>query len=177
MANCITLSAGRKLACKGGTGGIKAVSFAPFDPANLIPFSNGEVPSLTASITAAYRYELKNTGNNYSEEITSDSDARTVLYTGTLSLVLQKLDLETRNEIKMLTLGEVLVFIEDNNGNIFVMGIGAGAEVTGGTIVTGGARSDMSGSNLTLTSLENEPIVFLSTAAKATYASIVVDGI
>lgn len=173
---CITLSSGRKLACKGGNGGIKAVSFAPFDPAHPVVGTAGEVASLPAALTAAYRYELKNTGNNYSEEITADSDARTVLYTGTLSLVLQKLDVETRNEIKMLTLGEVVIFIEDNNGAIFVMGFGAGAEVTGGTIVTGGARADMSGSNLTFTSLENEPLLFLSTAAKTAYQGIVVDG-
>lgn len=174
---CITLSKGRKLKCKGGNGGIKAVSFVPFDSAALINVIAGEVATLPGTITAAYRYELKNTGNSYSEEITADSDARTVLYTGTLSLVLQKLDLDTRNEIKMLAMGEVLTFIEDNNGNVLLMGAGAGAEVTGGSILTGGARGEMSGANLTLTSIENDPIAFLSTAAKATYAGIVVEGV
>lgn len=74
--------------------------------------------TLPAGLTAVYRYELKNAGNTYTEEIVAGLEMRTVVYNGTLALVLQKLDVDTRNEIKMLTMGEVIIFLEDYNGNI-----------------------------------------------------------
>lgn len=173
---CITLSAGRKLPCKGGSGGFKAVSFVPFEE-GLVDQTAGEVPTLNVGITAAYRYELKNTGNTWTEEIASDADARTVVYNGSLSIVLNKLDISTRNEIKMLTMGEVIVFLETYNGQVLVLGGESGASVTGGTIESGGAKTDFFGSKLTFTYDSTEPYSVLSTAAKASYAGVVVEGV
>jgi hypothetical protein len=174
MANCITLSAGRKLPCKGGNGGIRAIGLAPWDSASIITGVDGEVSAMTG-VTEIYRYELKATGNLYTEEITADSDARTVLYTGTLTAILHKLDVETRNQVKMLAMGEVNIFIEDNNGNIFLIGAGSGAELTGGNFATGGARADFYGATLTFTTLENEPYLTLDAAAMAEYAGKIVE--
>lgn len=173
---CQTLNKGRKLACKGGTGGLKAASFAVYTVSNSITATDGTVATLPAALTAVYRYELKNAGNTYTEEIVADPEMRTVVYNGTLALVLQKLDIDTRNEVKMLTMGEVIIFLEDYNGNVFVIGNEVGAQLTGGNFVTGGARGDMSGANLTFSTTENEPYLTLSTAAKATYELIAVDG-
>ena len=57
--------------------------------------------------------------------------------------------------------GRPHVFVEDYNGNIFVMGLLHGAEVTGGTIVTGAAMGDLSGYTLTLTAQEQVPANFI----------------
>lgn len=175
---CTTLTKGRLLPCRGGAnGGIKAVSFAVWEE-GLITGTNGEVATLPVGLTNVYRYQLKNTGNTYSEEIVSDADTRTVVYNGTLSVVLQKLDLDTRNEIKMLAMAELVIFIETYSGEIFVIGADQGASLTGGTIAsTGGSRTDMAGSNLTFSTSDNEPYLRLSTAAKTAYAGIVVDGL
>ena len=173
---CVTIGKGRKLACKGGTGGLKAVSFGVWDGLNIITATDGEVADLPSTLTSVYRYELKNAGNTYTEEIVADAETRNVMYNGTLSLVLQKLDVDTRNEIKMLAMGEVTIFLEANDGNIYVIGAENGADLTGGSFVTGGAKADMSGSNLTFTTSENEPYLTLGTAAKALYAAIVVEG-
>lgn len=173
---CQTLNKGRRLACKGGTGGFKAASFAVYTGSNTVTAVDGTVATLPAGLTAVYRYELKNAGNTYTEEIVADPEMRTVVYNGTLALVLQKLDVDTRNEIKMLAMGEVIIFLEDYNGNIFLIGNEFGAQLTGGNFVTGGARGDMPGANLTFSTSENEPYLTLSTAAKATYELIAVDG-
>lgn len=177
MADCIALSGGRKLACKGKGGGLKAVSFGVWKQTDPVLGTDGEVTALPTSLTALYRYQLKNTGNTYTEEIVSDSETRTVQYNGTLALVLQRLNVETRNEIKMLAMGETVIFLETNDDQIFVIGAENGADLTGGSFVTGGARGDMSGSNLTFTTSEDEPYLTLSTAAKALYAGITVDGV
>lgn len=172
---CVTLTKGRKLPCKGGNGGIKAVGFQIYDSLNTMVSTTGSVTTIpTGSI---YRYELKNTGNTYTEEIAADTETRTVVYNGTLSLVLQKLDLDTRNEIKMLTMGEVIPYLETYNGDIFAVGTKNGAELTAGSIQTGGAKTDLSGYNLTFTTSENEPYLTLDATAKIAYASQSVNGV
>lgn len=175
--SCTNLTKGRKLPCRGGNGGLKAVSFYVWDSNDLITSTAGLVTNLPGGTSSFYRYEVRNTGNNYSEEIAADAEARTIVYNGTLSLVLQKLDVDTRNEIKMLALGELVVFLEHYDGNIYVIGSEFGALVTGGTIVTGGARTDMAGYNLTITTSENDPYLTLDATAKAEYATRVVDGV
>ena len=171
MATCVTLSKGRKLPCKSGTGGLKAVSFAPWSEGTIMSGATGEIATISTGITSVYRYELKNSGNQYTETPVTDIDARTTLFNGELSLVLQRLDLETKNEIKMLAMGELVIFIEDYNGNVFVIGNGVGALLSGGSFVTGGARADMNGFNLTFSTSENEPFLQLSTAAVTQYKS------
>ena len=169
--SCVTLTKGRKLPCKGGTGGIKAISFIPWVE-NQLTITAGEIATIPVAITDFYRYAVKNTGNTFSEEIAADAEARTVVFNSTLNIVLHKLDLATRNELKMLAMGEIVCFIEMNSGDILVIGAGNGANVTGGTTAeSGGAKADFVGSKLTITASEEEPYGRLSTAAKATYNS------
>lgn len=176
MANCVTLTKGRKLSCRANaSAGFKAIGLVAWED-GLITGTDGEIASLPAEITAIYRYELKNSGNTYVEEIVTDDEARSIGYNGTLSVVLQKLDLETRNEVANIAKGEVIAFIEANNGDIYVIGSGFGALLSGGNANTGGAKTDFNGWNLTFTTSENEPYLTLSSAAKTTYAGIVVEG-
>lgn len=68
--------------------------------------------------------------------------------------------------------GRPHVFVEDYNGNVFVMGLEHGAEVTGGTVVTGAAMGDLSGYTLTLTAQEKVPANFLDTTLSAAGVSV-----
>ena len=65
-----------------------------------------------------------------------------------LELSLKKLTKEDHKTIKLLSFGRPHVIIEDNNGNFLLSGLEHGADVTGGTVVTGGAMGDMSGYTL-----------------------------
>jgi hypothetical protein len=78
-----------------------------------------------------------------------------------LELTFTKLDKSSHKELKLMAYGRPHVFVEDYNGNIFVMGLLHGAEVTGGTIVTGAAMGDLSGYTLTLTAQEQVPANFI----------------
>ena len=177
MSNCITLSKGRKLPCKGGVGGIKALGIIPWSESQ-ITYTAGEVTTFPASITDVYRYQVKNTGNTFNEEIAYDPETRSTVFNGTVSVVLNKLDLETRNELKMMAMGEVVIFVETHAGDIFVCGFESGADITGGTIAeTGGAKTDFTGSKLTITYNSQEPYLRLSSAAKTAYAAQVVEGL
>lgn len=172
---CQTLTSGRKLPCKGGVSGIKAVSFVTYEK-GLLTLTDGELASIPSGVTAVYRYETKATSSNYTEEIAIDDEARTIVYNGTLALTLHKLDLETRNELHMLAMNEVIAFVEMNNGDILLVGSNFGANLTG-SATTGGAKADFNGYNLTFATMEEEPYGYLSTGAKSTYNSIVVEGI
>lgn len=167
---CFTLTSGRKLACRSNaTGGFKAIGLAVWED-GLITAADGAVTAIDESLLI-YRYELKNSGNTYVEEITTDDEARTISFTGTLSVVLQKLDLETRNEVANIAKGELYVFIETNGGEILLIGNGFGALLTGGNANTGGAKTDFNGWNLTFTTDEAEPYLTLDTAAMTAYAT------
>jgi len=75
--------------------------------------------------------------------------------------VLKKQDADTHKEVKLLSWAKPVVVVEDNNGNAWVMGLEHGAEVTGGSIVTGAAFGDLTGYNITLTGQERVPANFL----------------
>jgi len=77
------------------------------------------------------------------------------------------LDKASHKELKLLAYGRPRVIVEDYNGNFFVMGLKHGAEVTGGTVVTGAAMGDMSGYTLVLSAQEEMPANFLDGATLA----------
>lgn len=66
-------------------------------------------------------------------------------------------------------MGELLIFVEDNNGNVFVVGNEFGAVVADSVATIG------SGYALTINSFEKEPVLMLSTAAVTTYKSLWAD--
>jgi len=79
-------------------------------------------------------------------------------------LTLKKLTKEDHNAIKLFSFGRPNILIEDNNGNVFLAGAEYGADVTGGTVVTGGAMADMSGYTLSFTGMEKAPANFINVA-------------
>jgi hypothetical protein len=58
--------------------------------------------------------------------------------------------------------GRPHVAVEDYNGNFMMVGLEHGADVSGGTVVTGAAMGDLSGYTLTLTGMETKPAVFMA---------------
>ena len=165
-----SITNGRSLPCKSAVGGLKNIYFSNYDAdiaalvpaAGVITFDNTE---------EFYKYEIK--GNSSLETtITSSRENGTTFYESTLSATFTYLDSATQEEIKLLAAGRPQVVIEDYNGNFFLMGKDHGAEVSGGTIVTGAAMGDLSGFTLTLTAQETAPPFFSDEPALATYTPI-----
>ena len=151
---------GRKIPCKSSVGGIRNIFFAPYSDvtAALQPDGTGLI-TLNDS-EEFFKYEVK--GNSSLETaITSSRENGTTFFEQTLNLTFTKLDKATHKELKLMAYGRPHIFVEDYNGNIFVMGLLHGAEVTGGTIVTGAAMGDLSGYTLTLSAQEQVPANFL----------------
>ena len=153
------LTTGRRLGCKSCVGGLKNIYFADYGTLGAATIVAGEITVIAGS-PVWFKYEIK--GNSSLENtINSSRENGTTFYTQTLNVTLPILDKATQEEIKILSVSRPHVAIEDYNGNFFLVGLNNGAEVTGGTIVSGAAMGDMSGFTLTLEGQETAPAYFV----------------
>lgn len=160
-----TLSEGRKEPCKDVVGGIRKVYFTDFGGYGTVTQTNDEITDMSGTFTA-FEYELKG-NSSFEQSITSSRENGTTFFEQTLNLTLKKLSKESNKELKLLAYGRPHVAVEDYNGNVFVMGLEHGAEVSGGTIVTGAAMGDLSGYTLTLSAQEVLPANFVDSPTAA----------
>lgn len=158
------LTLGRTEQCKDSVGGLKAVYFVNFGDFDALTYdaTNTDAIDSLATSANAYKYELKGT-SSFEQTFVSSRENGTTFFEQALNLTLKKLDKATHKELKLMAYGRPHVIVEDYNGNFFVMGLENGAEITGGTIVTGAAMGDLSGYTLTLSSQEKVPANFLDT--------------
>ena len=162
------LTKGRKEPCKDVVGGIKAVYFVDFGDLGSVSYSdapNGDYEIATLDgIFNAYKYEVK--GNSSLEQsINSSRENGTTFFEQTLNLTLHKLSKEDHKEVKILASGRPHIVVEDYNGNCMMVGLENGADVSGGTIVTGAAMGDLSGYTLTFSGMETTPANFIAGSA------------
>ena len=157
------LTTGRSLACKNSVGGLKSIAFADYGALGTLTEAAGEVTGWSELSPAIYQYDIK--GNSSLETaINSSRENGSTFYQTTLNLTLPYLDRATQEEIKLLAAARPHVFVEDYNGNWFLVGSEHGCEVNGGTIVTGAAMGDLSGFTLTMEAMETAPPFFVTPA-------------
>lgn len=170
-----SLTTGRSLPCKESVGGLAKVYFADYGSLGTASISAGEITALSGQ-GPVYVYELKGATSSLTTNIISSRDTGTTVYESTLELTFTHLDKATQEELKILAAARPHVFVKDNNAvvgssvdpdtdstaNYLMLGLYQGAEVTGGTIVTGAAYSDLSGFTLTLTATEIIPPLFVT---------------
>jgi hypothetical protein len=156
------IAVGRLEPCKDSVGGINAVYFVNYGDLGAITYdtTDTDVIDSVAGTPSAYKFDVR--GNStYTENIQSSRENGTTMFEQVLELSLKKLTKEDHKTIKLLSFGRPHVIIEDNNGNLLLAGLEHGADVTGGTVVTGGAMGDMSGYTLSFTGMEKVPANFI----------------
>ena len=156
------LLSGRVEPCKDSVGGLKNLYFVNYGDLGAITYdvTNSDVIDAVAGTPDAYKYEIKG-ASSFTQNIQSSRDTGTTAFEQVVEVTLKKLTIADHKELKILAFGRPHVIIEDNNGNYFLAGLEHGCDVTGGTIVTGSAMSDLSGYTLTLTGMERTPANFL----------------
>ena len=166
-----TIGSGRTEPCKDVVGGLKNVYILNFETTNYSPLDSSVDSGLTIKRLAgigtgtstkaqAYRFQVKG-NSSYTENLQASRENGTLAFEQVLELQLKKLTKESHKEIKALSFGRPHIIVEDYNGNLFLTGREHGMEVTGGTIATGTAMTDMSGYTLTFTGMERKPAQFL----------------
>ena len=168
-----TLTKGRNEPCKDVVGGITAVYLADFGTLGAITYDLTDVDVIDGfgGTPTWFQFDVKG-ASSFEQTITSSRDAGTSFYEQVLNLTLKKMSKQTHNELKLIVRSRPHVVVEDNNGNKFMMGLEYGAEVTGGSVVTGTAMGDLSGYTLTLTAQEKIPANFVDAAITASASEI-----
>ena len=168
------LSLGRLEVCKDSVGGLKNVYFVNYGELGAITYdvTNTDVIDAIAGTPDAYKYELKG-ASTFTQNINSSRENGTTFFEQVLELTFKKLTVKDHKELKLMAYGRPNVIVEDNNGNFFLAGLEHGMDVTGGTIVTGGAMGDLSGYTLTLTGMEKVPANFLGDTLSAVGFTVV----
>lgn len=157
------IATGRLEPCKDSVGGINAVYFVNYGQLGAITYSATDldvIDSITGT-PSAYKFDVRGS-SSYTENIQSSRENGTTAFEQVLELSLKKITKEDQNTIKLLAFGRPHIIIEDNNGNAFISGLLHGADVTGGTVVTGTAMGDMSGYTLSFTGMEKIPSNFIN---------------
>jgi len=167
------LTKGRTEPCKDVVGGITAVYFADFGTLGDPTYDavDTDVIDSFGGTPDWFKFDLKGT-SSFEQAITSSRENGTTFVEQTLNLNFKKLSKQTHNEVKLLAYARPHVIVEDNNGNKFLMGLEYGADVSGGTIVTGAAMADMSGYTLAFTGQEKIAANFVDATITADAANI-----
>jgi hypothetical protein len=152
-----TLSSGRLLKCKDKIGGIKTIFIANHDA-----FQTGVVSDAAGKITTLptatiMRYELSQAAGDFVETITSSVENGTVFWNQVVNFSLMQLTAEDRLELQNVAQTRLVVFVLDNNDNIWMVGQYDSAELTAGTAATGTAKGDANGYSITVSAVEKLP--------------------
>ena len=154
------ITQGRQEVCKESIGGLAGVYFINYTTGSFTKNGSGQVTALPSGSTVYY-YELK--GNStYTETVNSSRDNGTTFFSQELVLNLKKLTNEMTTQLKLMAYGRPQIVVWTMNGDALLGGEREGADVTAGTIQTGGALGDLYGYSITFTGQEQLPAAFLS---------------
>ena len=160
------LSKGRtSLPCKDDEGGIKNIYIVSDTEWNneveLTEFEGGNGGwYVSLNDFSSFKFALKNSGNTFTQDSTSSRDNGTTIFTQTLNVVLPKMAADLEYQLKVLCYANPRVFVELNNGNMFLIGYEYGCEVSTKSEV-GGTLDSKTGYTLTIVGVERTPVWYV----------------
>lgn len=156
------ITRGRAEVCKESVGGLQAVYFINYISGSA-QFTRDANSLITDGFSGldAYKYELKGS-SAYTETVNSSRENGTTFFSQELTLNLKKLTNTMTTELKTLAYGRPQIVVHTNAGDALLVGEDRGADLTGGSIQTGGALGDLYGYSLTFTGEEQLPAAFIS---------------
>ena len=164
MACAITK--GRGVGCKTAFAGIKNIYIIDYSAVvAALTDTAGTVTLPTDDTAEFFKFEVKGGQTSLETSVTSSRENGTTFYESTLNITFQLLDVATQEEIKLLNRGRAHYVVElyPNGAGVtkyLLVGKDNGAEITGGTIVTGAAAGDLQGFTLTAVATEVNPPFF-----------------
>jgi len=157
MACSITL-AGLTYDCERSKGGIKKVLIAQYDAtkaAAIKAAASGETPTVPSGLTF-YAYDFRRNTGSMTSTLNVDEANGTNYVSTDLVLQFGRMDAKKRTEISALSIGELMIFVEDANGQKWFLGADAPVTASAGTGQTGQAMTDGNFYNITLTAQDDD---------------------
>ena len=151
------LTQGYTLDCRDSLGGITEVYFIEKGNVTSTTQASGVITAVVKGSGKVFRkYELVPGTSSLTENINASVQNGTVFYAQELSIILNKLQANTRNEILLLAQNTLVAVVKDNNDKYWYLGKVHGINITGGSGATGTAQGDRSGYTLTFSGSEGE---------------------
>ena len=182
------LTRGRLVDCKDQIGGLKAIYICKGFNNNISAVATINTTEMTTAgfatwsgqsggATEVFKYDLVPNLSSMTVNINSDNANGTTFFTQTLAVTLQKIDHDTTNELRLMAYSRSQIFVQDSLDNVYLLGIDGGCYVTGGTVVTGTAKGDMSGYTIEWGAEEKNALIQLPASAGAATAKYPFDGL
>jgi hypothetical protein len=149
------LTQGYTLDCRDSLGGITEVYFMAFQDISSTTEASGVITALTkVAGKRFYKYELTKGTSVMTENVNSNVQNGTLYFTPELTIILNKLQANTRNELLLLAKNLLVAVAKDNNGKYWYLGKTRGIDLTAGSATSGTAEADRSGYTLTFAGAE-----------------------
>ena len=182
------ITRGRLIDCKDQIGGLKAIYICKTYNNNINAVATINTTEMTTAgfatwsgqsggATTVFKYDLVPNLSSMTVNINSDAANGTSFFTQTLSVTLQKIDHDMTNELRLMAYSRAQIFVQDTNDNVFLLGIDNGCHVSGGTVVTGAAKADMTGYTIEWSAEEKNALIQLPASAGAATAKYPFDGL
>ena len=182
------ITRGRLIDCKDTIGGLKAIYICKNYNNNISAVATINTTEMTTagfatwsgqsgSATTVFKYDLVPNLSSMTVNINSDNANGTAFFEQTLSVVLQKIDHDTTNELRLMAYSRAQIFVQDQNDNVFLLGMNNGCHVTGGTVITGTAMGDQNGYTIEWGAQEKNALIQLPASAGPATAKYPFDGL
>ena len=160
------LTTGFDLDCRDAIGGVKSVRLASLEDytAMAATVAAGAITGFNTAALEFFKYDQLKETSSLTESINGSSQNGTVYFTPEVVIVLSKLDVTKRNQIKLLAQQRLVAIVEGNDSSYWVVGYANGLELNAGTSATGTAFADLSGYSLTLSGLEADTMLSIAQA-------------
>lgn len=108
-----------------------------------------------------YTIDLTKQTSSVTESLTVSVENGTLSYSPVITLVINKMQTETRNLLKMMATGLLMGIVQDQNEKLWLLGVKNGLDVTATENTSGVALGDRNGYTITITGIEPKPMVEL----------------
>jgi hypothetical protein len=168
------ITSGYTLGCRDNVGSIKNIYILSGSITAVTALTEGLITGLTGS-GSFFKFELFRETSDFGETLTVTPENGTIAYETTTNAVFFKMQVSTRNQIRLLSGNPNLKLIvetnnSDNTSKFIYVGRDNGVTLTTSAGSTGTAMTDRNGYALTFVSREPEPALFISAS---TYAELV----
>jgi hypothetical protein len=158
--SCLTTS-GFGIQCREAIGGIKAIYLGAYDTfANSATLTDNEVTALETG--SVYEFLLPKHTGSFTEEAAISVENGTVFYTQTVVAMFHGMTAERALQLQNIAKGRNVLWVLDNNDNLWMCGYKDGVQITAFTTATGTAKGDMSGFTVTFTGEEKDKAYYLT---------------
>ena len=182
------ITRGRLIDCKDAIGGLKPIYICKNYNTNIeavATIANTEMTTAgfatwsgsSGSATTVFKYDLVPNLSSMTVNVNSDNANGTTFFEQTLSITLQKIDHDMTNELRLMAYSRAQIFVQDSLDNVFLLGMVNGCHVSGGTVITGTAKGDLTGYTIEWGAEEKNALIQLPASAGPATAKFPFDGL